>query len=227
MELGFSNEIFDEEEKKKKDSSIQRIICEKCERPFPDHCICSSFPENPIEIQTEVIILQHPKETRVFRTVPIIERCLGSKCTVYRGRKFEEDLYPLLHKQLQDPSTFLLYPTKEAKNAEFIIKNKETETQVKRLVVLDGTWIHAKKLFNWNPKLGTISHVKISSVPNSTYLRKQTQKGNLSTVEAVAFALGILEENPDISNQLLKPFHYMMDLQRNFVKSLNLPEREK
>jgi DTW domain-containing protein YfiP len=52
-------------------------MCERCQRPSKV-CICSALPEQPIPIETRLIILQHPKERKkaTYGTVPIVRLCI-------------------------------------------------------------------------------------------------------------------------------------------------------
>jgi DTW domain-containing protein YfiP len=59
-------------------TNSRRELCGHCRRP-PVQCVCSSLPTQELsQLQTEVLILQHPAEFRrkTFSTVPLIRLVL-------------------------------------------------------------------------------------------------------------------------------------------------------
>lgn len=63
-----------------------------------------------------------------------------------------------------------------------------------RLVVLDGTWRKSRKMLYANPQLALLPRYSLSSMPASHYrVRKAHRPDQLSTLEAVCYALGQLE----------------------------------
>ena len=89
----------------------QRDLCGGCERPIPV-CLCSYYPEHPLKLHTQVLILQHPLEKyRPMRTVPLLQRCLQpANCKVIEGRRFASFG---LSEILENPRNLLLYPCRE------------------------------------------------------------------------------------------------------------------
>jgi DTW domain-containing protein YfiP len=57
----------------------KRDICNLCERPKPETCICSALPDEPLTLsKSRVIVLQHPHEQRrKNRSLPIVELCFS------------------------------------------------------------------------------------------------------------------------------------------------------
>ena len=63
------------------------------------------------------------------------------------------------------------------------------------LVVLDATWRKSRKMLHLNPALQALPRLALRDVPDSHYLiRKAHAPGQLSTLEATAYALAQLEE---------------------------------
>ena len=78
------------------------------------------------------------------------------------------------------------------------------------LVVPDGTWRKARKLLYLNPELEALPRVTLPAGLTSRYrLRKAPMAGALSTIEAIAAALDILEA-PNRFDELLRPFEVLI-----------------
>jgi DTW domain-containing protein YfiP len=79
------------------------------------------------------------------------------------------------------------------------------------LVVPDGTWRKARKLLHLNPLLAALPRVTLAAGAVSRYrLRKAPGPGALSTVEAIAQALQVLE-TPTSFEPLLRPFEALIE----------------
>lgn len=79
------------------------------------------------------------------------------------------------------------------------------------LVVPDGTWRKARKLLHLNPLLAALPRVILVGDAVSRYrLRKAPGPGALSTVEAIAQALQVLEA-PTSFEPLLRPFDVLIE----------------
>jgi DTW domain-containing protein YfiP len=82
------------------------------------------------------------------------------------------------------------------------------------LVVVDGTWSTAKKLVERNAVLRGLPRVRITPAQPSRYrIRREPRAECLSTVEAIACALGLLEGAPDKYTGMLAAFERMVDIQ--------------
>ncbi|KAH7285462.1 hypothetical protein KP509_33G029200 [Ceratopteris richardii] len=126
------------------------------------------------------------------------------------------------------PGVGLLFPSEKAIELSDLPLNGENhESQVpSHLLVLDGTWSKAKRIYFENPWLKTIPHFKLSPSSPSLYegVRKQPKSGYLSTLESIIYALKILE--PDIIeglDNLLEVFNSMLDDQRLYKQLKHLP----
>ena len=79
------------------------------------------------------------------------------------------------------------------------------------LVVPDGTWKQVKKMRAKLPSLSALPCVTLpSSLTTSWQLRKETRDGGLSTFEAIAAALGIVE-GADVEAALFALFRVWVD----------------
>jgi DTW domain-containing protein YfiP len=152
-----------------------------------------------------VLVLQHPSEVgHALNTARLA--ALGLENAELRvGEHFPE-----LAAELADPrhDVRLLFPGDEA------VSLAELDGSAGRpvlLVVPDGTWRKARKLLHLNPALAALPRVTLPAGGISRYrLRKAPAPGALSTVEAIAQALDLLEA-PASFDALLKPFEALIE----------------
>lgn len=109
------------------------------------------------------------------------------------------------------PGSILLFPSEKSVGIEAI------DFEVKNLIVLDGTWAKAKRMYNENPWLKFLPHVKLDIIDKlSVYseVRHQPRPGYLSTIESIVYALKAFGENSDKLDDLLDLFESMVEDQR-------------
>ena len=184
---------------------MTRQYCNVCNRPQVS-CICQFVRE--INNDIDVIILQHPSEVKQAKgTVSQLALSLQS-CHVFVGENFTQtqELTELL--QQYNNQVALLYPSD---NALPLLKADEFENsllkELKCLVLLDGTWKKAYRLYQTNPFLHLLPHLMLpDNYTNEYQIRKTNKKGALSTLEACCHALSILEESPERYQVLLENF---------------------
>ncbi|KAJ8532577.1 hypothetical protein K7X08_012500 [Anisodus acutangulus] len=105
----------------------------------------------------------------------------------------------------------VLFPSEDSIGVE------EIDFEVKNLIVLDGTWAKAKRMYNENPWLKVLPHVKLDVEKLSLYseVRCQPKAGYLSTIESIVYALkGVGEEDCEGLDHLLDVFESMVGDQR-------------
>lgn len=92
---------------------------------------------------------------------------------------------------------------------------------IKGILVLDGTWTQAKALWWRNAWLTKLKRIVLVPPAPSRYgrLRKEPRKEAVSTIEAVALALGKLE-SPDLQSHLEAAFQKMLDEFRSRKKTV-------
>ncbi|MFO1084374.1 MAG: tRNA-uridine aminocarboxypropyltransferase [Reyranellaceae bacterium] len=80
------------------------------------------------------------------------------------------------------------------------------------LVVLDGNWAQAKALWWRNAWLTRLRRFVVVPRGPSLYgdLRREARADAVSTLEAVALALSVLESDPGIGERLLQPFRELL-----------------
>ncbi|KAK3424122.1 hypothetical protein EUGRSUZ_F00913 [Eucalyptus grandis] len=99
----------------------------------------------------------------------------------------------------------LLFPTENALSMDEL---KAAEFEVWNLIVLDGTWMKAKRMYSENPWLKLLPHLKLDLDVMSLYgeVRSQPQAGCLSTLESVIYTMKAVEGGPEGLDQLLRRF---------------------
>ena len=89
------------------------------------------------------------------------------------------------------------------------------------LVLVDGTWAHARKLVRDNPELASLPRYAFRPpAPGEYRIRKEPSEEHVSTIESLALVLGALEGDPDKFKALLAPFRAMIDTQIACSRSL-------
>ena len=110
------------------------------------------------------------------------------------------------------PRTVLLFPGPEAVEPWALPEGPPTT-----LVVIDGTWIQARKMLERSTQLQRLTRVGFTpSAPGAYRIRREPAAHCLATVEAVAQVLGRLENDPDRFTPLLRAFEQMVQQQLHF-----------
>jgi DTW domain-containing protein YfiP len=161
---------------KKNDDVAARPTCYQCFRP-KTHCVCNLIPEQKIPCHT--LILQHPAENKkYYSTVKLLSRSVP-KLSCWRGETFPEEQ---LSHFIKTYECYLLYPGPEASDCRDI-----TISDKSAVILLDGTWSQANKLYMLNPLLENIPKISFTTPQLSRYrIRKQPQDACLSTLESFA-----------------------------------------
>lgn len=176
-------------------------------------CLCASITRVPT--RTRVVILQHPRESDVpINTARLCELQL-ERGERHVGIKLDD--VPSLRARLNDPEApaILLYPGEEAVD----LAERPPAGPV-TLVVLDGTWWQAKKLFQHNPELARLPRYSLSpSEPSRYRIRREPAEHCVSTIEAIGEALALLEPGGFNRERWLKPFDAMVEHQLHYAES--------
>ncbi len=161
-----------------------------------------------IALQTRVIILMHTcEEVLPSNTGRLAAKSLTNSEIRINGRMGDR----LSTRGLTEEGrqSLFLYPSAHAfeLNARFVAGLKGPVT----LIVPDGKWRQTRKLTRRESALAGIPHVKVSAGPPSQYrLRTQPNEESLCTLEAIARALGLLE-NPTVRAELEAILHVMVE----------------
>lgn len=202
---------------------MSRTLCPQCHRP-EKACICAFAVRT--ENQTHVIVLQHPTEVKQSKgTVALLHQSLLA-CEVIVGESFNDNerLHTLLSHYGEQIA--LLYPSKNASLVDFNSKNitdvdaSESITganTIKCIIILDGTWKKAYRMFMLNPFLHHMKHLVLPTGIASLYNIRKTKKDNaLSSLEACCHALARLENEQEKYQVLLSSFIKFNHFQQSF-----------
>ncbi|KAK6125208.1 hypothetical protein DH2020_041052 [Rehmannia glutinosa] len=221
----------------------RRTCTTGCGRPV-SVCLCHTLPSTPIPTATKIVILHHPHERRhKLATVPILSKCLNCEIIVGRKLKYgQSKLLDSLHDQACENPNFPLgralylfpgpkaLPFVEVSRAYSSHDNVDNNDLV--LIVFDGTWKHAKEMV-----LASLSFLSKFAIQvclafddgvdggtifdSELILRKEPFAGCMSTMEAVARCLRVLERNGiDIESRIIKVLRAMVSFQTCFLKPL-------
>lgn len=187
-----------------------RSTCSACRRP-EGWCYCAHV--TPTRTRTRVVVLQHPREARVpLGTLRMVELSLP-EAIVRRGVDFADD--PVVAElTAQDPPPYVLYPGPEARDLEEL-----EEAGAITLIAIDGTWAQARSILRRNPALAALPRVAFKpGAPSAYRIRRQPAEHCVSTIEALARALDLLERSegesaPRFDDVLLRPFHALVEAQ--------------
>jgi len=166
-------------------------------------CVCEHFQS--LSLQTRVDLIVHYKELkRTSNTGRLIEPLLSNHGIWVRGQINESLDYKSILKPHHTP--ILLYPSDDSlvlsrdKLETLKIKNKPLQ-----LLVPDGNWRQASKVHYRVQEFKGIPRVTLPrGVENrETLLRKEIKEGGMSTLEAIAHVLGVIEGSK-VKDHLLK-----------------------
>ncbi len=162
----------------------------------------------PIPSRTRVVIVQHPREARLAICSAWLTRVALENAELHRGVCFEA--HPRVSEVARAPGTALLFPGQGAVPAGAL-----AGAPPRTLVVVDGTWLQAEKMLLANPALAALPRVTLAPGHESGYgaLRREPAEGHLSTIEAVAHALGALEQDAARFLPMVTAFRRMVELQ--------------
>ena len=197
--------------------------CPRCLKPTA-LCVCAALSQHRGRIP--VLVLRHPQEKdRVLGTARMIElQVPGSRIVTglsWRnlkaalGRDADPHEWGVLY---QGPKT----DRPQRGTAPVVAvdrKGKPDDHQeaslaaLKGVIVLDGTWSHAKTLWWRNPWLLKCRRLVLSPQRPSAYgkLRREPRRDSLSTLEAAALALAALENDPALYDRLVAPLRLLVE----------------
>ena len=202
---------------------MSRQCCNVCERPLKT-CICAFISK--VDNDTQVFVLQHPSEvTQTKGTVALLKHSL-SNIKVFVGEDFTQhaDLHEALKPFLT--AVYLLYPSEKSIDVTDIAlkpdklactESSTNNPKVRCLIILDGTWKKAYRIFMLNPFLHNVPHLTLPEGLSGEYVIRKTLKENaLSSLEACCYALQIIENNSERYKPLFENFRRFNEFQMRF-----------
>ena len=191
-----------------------REECQRCARPI-SLCVCAALPQ--IENQTEILIVQHPRErfhplgtARLLETS--LKRCLrfvsSPRFTAFHGEApptsgSEDSLRAVLK-----ADAALLFPGEGSVPLDELPPHERPS----QLVIVDGTWSHAWTLLRDLAPLRELRQVSLNPENPSIYrIRKEPRFECISTLEAAILALEVVEPEIHQTEALLDAFRLKID----------------
>jgi len=182
------------------------------------------MPEaHPVDNRVAVLVLQHPQEQdRVLGTAKLLCATLAhAKLTV--GLSWRNLGHALgTPAEAKDWGVLYLGSAHAAKEKGALVALDRTgealpdqagaRQDLKGIVALDGNWAQAKALWWRNPWLTRLRRFVVVPDSPSLYgdLRREARPDAVSTLEAVALALSVLEGDTTVREQLLVPFRALL-----------------
>lgn len=175
---------------------MARALCEGCGFPAKT-CLCAFV--SSIENRVHFDVLQHPSEVHAAKNTARLCQLSLQNFRIFVGetpRDFAE-----LQDELRQESrrVFVLYPDTLAQPLSRF-SPLEDAAQC-RVIVLDGTWKKAYKIWQLNPWLRDYSAVELADVESRYRIRKSPKPGGVSTLEAIEACINLLE--PTLNTQPL------------------------
>ncbi|PKU65512.1 uncharacterized protein LOC110093643 [Dendrobium catenatum] len=189
------------------------------ETPIDDE-VTSSFSKYTVTYSSKYIMVAIDKTAKPdigwILNYPVGKAAISNGFMV---RKLQRKKSLLNSEELKDSEEFnlvipsgsaLLFPSSNA------IELAEVDHEVKHLIVLDGTWAKARRMYYENPWLKLLPHLKLDQRKESLYsdVRHQPKAGYLSTVESIVCALKALGNDMEGLDEILEVFGSMIKDQR-------------
>lgn len=175
--------------------------CSNC-RINNHFCVCSELTS--YKINTNVSLIVHVSELKLTsNTAQFVEKVLPDSAEIFiRGRVNETfDPDPIF---ARPGRALFLFPDEDSQelNADFLNRNPGPY----HLIIPDGNWNQAKKVKKREPKFDAVPTVRLPEGLIAEYkLRKAPRPDWVSTYEAAAYALGVLESK-ECQEHMLKFF---------------------
>jgi len=180
---------------------MKRASCQQCLRP-KSVCYCHTVMK--VSNHWPVSILQHPQESKhAIGTARIAELSL-SHCQLEVGERLDTG-----RTVLELPQTVLIYPGDDAAELDSLVGSSP-----KTLLFLDASWRKSHRMLMESPELQSLPKISLRPDQVSRYrIRKSSTTDSLSTLEAIVFALSVLERDSDKYLPLLQTMDWMIEKQ--------------
>ncbi|MBK9035680.1 MAG: DTW domain-containing protein [Myxococcales bacterium] len=148
-------------------------------------CLCPTLAAlGPIVTRTQVVILRHHTErTRSSNTGRLAHLALPASTLIDIGAPDRVIVTPELGE-----GTWLVYPDGPARTIAPV-------PPPRALVFLDATWQQARRMRRRLPYLRGLPTLTLAPVPAAARLRNAPSPGQVSTIEAIATALRLVESD--------------------------------
>jgi len=185
-----------------------RAFCLRC---FKAQVACLCAIVRSVANRTGVTVLQHPRErAHALGTVRIarlgLRRIEVERCAPWEDSAATRERVPA--------GAALLYPAATARPLTALTPAERP----RHLVVLDGTWFNAKKIYDAHTWLRELPQVCLTPQRPSGYrIRREPRRDYVATLEAIVEALRILEPQTQGLDELLAAFAAMIEWQERHM----------
>lgn len=171
--------------------------CPRCYLPTR-LCLCTEVPR--LDTRTEFLVIRHNKEKEKSTNTARLAALALSRCQVLTygapGERFDASV-------LEGSDTWLLFPDTQAPASD--------APPPRRLVVLDGNWGQARRMVRRLPILRRLPGLALPPpAPNTRRLRRPPNPDGMSTLEAMAGAVALLE-GEELARRLYTLHELMID----------------
>jgi DTW domain-containing protein YfiP len=210
---------------------VARALCPRCHRP-PILCVCDAIPKEKVSTSTNILVLQHRNEHKrtSLSTVPLMPMVL-SNCIVKVGYNFLPESLELVQKYLdRGKKPLLLFPGPDAVSLDVedernnllqsmgntnddSVDTNVNDGEGELLILIDGTWNEARRMLKQSPVLvDACQQVQFTCEYESIYgqLREEPEKHCISTLEACAESLTLLEPDENVATKAKQSLHKAM-----------------
>jgi DTW domain-containing protein len=196
--------------------------CPTCEKPR-HLCVCTGV--NPVDNRIFVLILRHPQEqdrelgTARLATLQLKNAALKTGLSWANlakalGQPADPKRWGVLYLGTAKtaaplPPRLLTMVTKKGNPAP---DQDEVMKTLEGIILLDGNWAQAKALWWRNAWLLKCRRLVLQPPRPSLYgnLRKEPRRESVSTIEAAAYTLAALDDDPDLAEKILPPFRLLL-----------------
>lgn len=132
----------------------------------------------------KIWLLTHTEELKkATGTGQLVKNALGNDCEIIKWSRVSPEQAIL---DLPPANTLLIYPYEKDQNTLSVITPQPSFDNV---IIIDGTWQQARKIYNRSPYLKKFQHYEIKGV-TSAYSKRRNQKNTgLCTAEVVIHIL--------------------------------------
>jgi len=157
-------------------------------------CLCATIVPHPARTRV-VLITHHAERRKSTNTGRLVARAIEGAEVRVRG---ERDAEP--RPALPEGRLLLLFPHPEAR----VLTADDARGAPVVLLVPDGTWNQARRILRRDPDARAAEPVMLPPGAPSRYgLRRAPREGTVSTLEAVARALAVLEPDGEAIERAL------------------------
>ncbi|WP_462151536.1 DTW domain-containing protein [Pseudoalteromonas xiamenensis] len=166
---------------------MARAFCEQCGF-IEKRCICDALIPK-FENAIHLLVLRDKSETNHAKNTACLLPLVFSNTTIIDGdaKTIAEEL-----KQINLENSAILYPSQ---SALILDDTKSAPQKINTLIILDGSWKKAFKLYMSLQTLQTLPCVSFKTVPQNLYRIRSTELSySLSSFEASVYAIECLEK---------------------------------